>query len=175
MSRRAILLILLLSILLVACRSPQEPDPTSEPAEEIPDTPLPTLPALLPAPTRDEAYPAPTADDAYPGPGTPVVIPTATLPDGYPEPPTPLPTIDPYPGGVAVIAIPAGIQCEDPAFNNLEEALATLEESGLTVLSAKEEELLVCSACNCPTSLHFKVTIPPNELAAALALGWQRQ
>ncbi len=175
MNKRAILLILLLSILLVACRSDQEPEATSEPAEEIPDLPAPTLPALLPAPTRDEAYPAPTEVGAYPGPGEQVVIPTATLPDGYPEPPTPLPTIDPYPGGVAVIVIPAGIQCEDPRFSNLEEALATLEESGLTVLSAEEEELLVCTACNCPTSLHFKVTIPPDELAAALVLGWQRQ
>jgi hypothetical protein len=175
MSRRTILLILLLSILLVACSSAQEPEATSEPIEEIPDTPLPTLPALLPAPTRDEAYPAPTAAGGYPGPDEPAGIPTATPSDGYPAPPAPLPTFDPYPGGVAVVVIAAGIQCEDPLFTNLEEALATLEESGLTVLSAEEEELLVCTACNCPTSLHYKVTIPPDELAAALALGWQRR
>ena len=175
MSIRSSILILIISFLLVACRSTEEPEPTSEPTEEIPDSPPPTLPSLLPAPTRDAPYPAPTTAGAYPGPDQPTAIPTATLPAGYPEPPTPLPTIDPYPGGVAVIAIPAGIQCEDPAFNSLQEALATLEESGITVLSATEEELLVCTACNCPTSLHYKVTIAPEELAAALAIGWQRR
>lgn len=175
MPTRAISIILFLSILLVACNTTQEPEPTSEPVEEGPDTPAPTLPVLQPAPTKDEAYPAPTQDDAYPGPEPQVVFPTATLPEGYPDPPTPLPTRDPYPGGVAVIIIPAGIQCEDPQFNSLEEALATLEEGGLTVLSGSEEELLVCSACNCATPLHYKATISPEDLAAALALGWQRQ
>jgi hypothetical protein len=171
---RSILLILFLSVLLAACQSGQEPTPTSEPTEEIPDSPPPTLPSLLPAPTRDEAYPAPTIDGAYPGPDQPTPIPSTTLPAGYPEPPTPLPTIDPYPGGVAVIIIPAGIQCEDPTFNSLEEAANALDEGGISVLSAEEEELLVCSGCDCPTSLHYKVTIPPEELPAARALGWQR-
>ena len=171
---RSTVLILLIAFVLGACQSTQDPEPTSEPTEEIPDSPPPTLPSLLPAPTRDEAYPAPTTAGAYPGPDQQTPIPTATFPAGYPEPPTPLPTIDPYPGGVAEILIPAGIQCEDPVFNSLEEAIATLDENGISVLSSGQEELLVCTACNCPTSLHYKATIPPEELPAARALGWLR-
>jgi hypothetical protein len=175
MSRKAILLILLLSILLAACEVTQEPEPTSEPTEERPDSPPPTLPSLLPAPTRDEAYPGPGELDGYPGPDEPAGIPTTTLPEGYPGEPTPFPTVDPYPGGVAVIVIPAGLQCEEPVFTSLEEALATLEGSGIIVLSSEEEEMAVCAACGCPTSLHYKATIPPEDLNAALAIGWQLQ
>ncbi|UCG23290.1 MAG: hypothetical protein JSW55_14185 [Chloroflexota bacterium] len=151
---------LLVAATLVACSGDSEVTPTEEtpPAEE---TAMP------------EAYPVeePTAmATAYPA----QIVPTIPQSDaGYPIP-EPLPTKDPYPGGLAVILHPVGQQCEVPTFPELADATAALEDAGITVMAAEKIALDVCAACSCPTSEHYRVQISPDDLLKAIELGWTR-
>jgi hypothetical protein len=161
------IIILLVGLLfLVACGSGGQ-EPTAEPS------PIATLPAPLLATVPPKATDAgPPTPAGYPAPADGDI--GAPKPPGYPEPPSVEPTLDPYPGGFAVIQIAAGIQCEDPLFPDLDSATAALEQAGIMVQEAEEMQLMVCESCSCPTSTHYRVLIHPAELDAALALGWQR-
>ncbi len=152
-------------IFLAACSSGRQ-EPTTEPTSPATSA----TPILATVPPKSTAVSLPTAA-SYPPPADDIGAPE---PPGYPEPPSALPTLDPYPGGFAVIQLPAGIQCEEPLFPTLESATGVLEQAGILVQEAEEIELLVCESCSCPTSTHYRVLIHPAELDAALALGWQR-
>ncbi len=149
-------------VFLAACGGGRSDSPaTSSPS----DGPLPALN------TPDSGGELPTAtvsNPSYPGP--------PTLGAGYPEPPTPLPTRDPYPGGMAVIVHPLGEQCsDDPFYADVDDAVEQLEAEGIKVLGSEEVDLVVCSACGCPTSTHIQLQISPDDLAKAESLGWRRE
>lgn len=153
-------LIAIIVVLVLAGCGPADdgengPDPTREEGE-----PLPTE-VLLPTtePGRDTAYPPPTQ----------------VQPDAYPSPSGPEELPDPYPAGLAALILPAGSQCEDKAYPDLASALQPLEEAGVEVRAATTVDLVVCAACGCPTSEHYRVQIDRADLDTALDLGWQRE
>lgn len=151
-----------LFFLLAACSNVAQ-GPTEEPSEV--DSVTPTAPTVETVTPDEEGYPAPSSEESSPEPAGQ---------EGYPPPSEPLPTRDPYPGGVAFIEHPAGLQCEDPIYPDLRSAEAALEEAGITIQNAEAVELVVCQACGCPTSLHYRISIDPADLDSALSLGWQR-
>ncbi|MGD2049877.1 MAG: hypothetical protein PVH03_10285 [Chloroflexota bacterium] len=155
-------IVLGLFFLLAACSNVTQ-GPTEEPSEV--DSATPTAPALETDTPDEVGYPAPGSEESYPEPAEQ---------EGYPPPSAPVPTRDPYPGGVAFIEHPAGLQCEDPNYPDLRSAEAALEEAGIEIQSAEAVELVVCQACGCPTSLHYRISIDPADLNTALSLGWQR-
>ncbi len=156
--KRAALLTLIAAFLLVACGGSQNGEtPTGEPQDSLlpadPDVATPTAPTLLPD------YPAP-----------------ATVASGYPEPPIPPATRDPYPGGILVMIRPMGEQCaQAPDYESAEDAVDELEAEGIEVLEFEEVDLIVCSACGCPTSKHIRVTLDPDDWTRAVSLGWRRE
>ncbi len=149
----------LLIVLLSACGG-SDSSSTETPSEE-------QLPGLDSPEPGGSAPTAGVSDPSYPAPPTRV--------PGYPPPATLIPRFDPYPGGRAIILHSLGEQCADDAFfAGAADAVEQLEAEGIRVLGAEEVDLLVCSACGCPTSTHIRLEINPDDLAAALALGWQR-
>lgn len=111
--------------------------------------------------------PTPTIEEADPTPDN----------DGYPAPPT-----QPASGGYPVEAAegwvirPAGEQCADNlAYPSADSAVADLEAAGVTVLAVEETELVVCEACGCPTSTHYRALIAGEDMVTAFSLGWQRE
>jgi hypothetical protein len=112
----------------------------------------------------------------------PTVRPTPTVeeqePDGYPAQPTTDPAA-PYPAASDAetwVIRPAGEQCaESVAYPTPESAVAQLEEAGVTILAVEEIELIVCEACGCPTSAHYRVLLAGDDLSTAFALGWDRE
>ncbi len=159
-------IILLVGLLLLSACSSGGQEPTAEPTLEA-TSPVPVV-ATVPPKATEVGPPTPAG---YPAPANDIGAPE---PPGYPEPPSIEPTVDPYPGGFAVIQHSAGVQCEDPLFPDLDSAIAALEQAGIKVQEGEEMQLLVCESCSCPTSTHYRVLIHPAELDAALALGWQR-
>jgi hypothetical protein len=149
--------------LLVACSSSSDVEPTSNPEPTLTAKPVETS---IPLPTlTSPAYPPPV-----------ITAPDPTLlPEGYPAPPVPPPTLDPYPGGVVWIVLPVGLQCEEPENTDIQLAIDTLKEAGVTVLSSEQISLEVCQACGCPTSGHYRAQIDPSGLSTALSLGWNRE
>jgi len=119
-----------------------------------------------------EATPIPA--DGYPPP-PPTPIPS---PEGYPGPPTPFPTVDPYPAGELIwIVRPVGEQCADAEsseVSDLQEAVAELAAAGVPVESSGTVDLVVCAACGCPTSTHYRVQIQAANFSRAESLGWVR-
>lgn len=161
---------LILLLLLAAC-GPAAADPTSAPNEPLPARSTPTSdPALLPGANAPQVE----------SPGYPPPLPTATpLPDGYP---LPTPTADPYPAGATTdttaILRPLGEQCTDAntyQYANTQEARAALTAAGITVLNVTTVELMVCEACGCPTSTHYRAEIAATDLSKATALGWTQE
>ncbi len=154
---------LLLVVLLGAC-GPSVPPDTPDGADEGQD------PALEEAPTSTplglpEGYPAPD----------PVVMETPALPADYPAPPTPLPTVDPYPGGLAWVLRPVGIQCEEgtaPGYGDLRETVATMTAAGIEVVDAQMTDMMVTAVCGGPTSAHYRLHINADDLPTAVSLGW---
>ena len=141
--------IILAAILLSACGGS---DSRGSSEEQRPASGAPT------AAVSNPSYPAPPTRDP-----------------SYPAPATPFPTVDPYPGGVAVIVHPLGEQCSDDAFfTDAADAADQLEAEGIQVLGVGEVDLGVCSACGCPTSAHVRLEINPDDLAVARSLGWSR-
>jgi len=124
------------------------------------------------APATPAGYPAPTLVQGYPEPPTP--LPTL---EGYPELPTAAPLVGGYPAGTTFWVLhPAGAQCEEPlTYPDLESATSALQEAGVTPLAAEEADLLVCEACGCPTSRHYRVQIDVADLGQAESLGWSRE
>ncbi len=150
--------------------------------ETTPET-APTVPvnndngdALQAAPDTQPTYTAVPIDqgndkalEAYPS----ELLPAATaLPDDYPAP---LPTVNAYPGGLAWIQHPAGIQCEEsilPGYETLEDARATVEAAGIRVKEAEIIDIPVAQQCGKPTSVHYRLQIPAEDLQTSLSLGW---
>jgi hypothetical protein len=156
------LLFALLLLLLAACNSDtNEPDITPEA----------TQPAALPT-TDSGSYPAPDLmvstplPDAYPvNPIVPVVPETTSPYPGYPG----------AEGETIWIVRPLGQQCVDPTtyvYPDLATAAAALTSAGVTVLASEELALMVCEACDCPTSEHFRVLINSSDYGLAEPLGW---
>lgn len=151
--------------------------------------------AAAPTPAPDSGQPArstPTSDpsllnnNANTGGqnnlvGYPPPPPTATpYPENYPVPPTP-PPHNPYPAaetgesGVVWILHPLGMQCADTStfkYANQQAARADLTAAGITVSQMETVELMVCQACDCPTSTHYRAQINGADLNKAIALGW---
>lgn len=154
MTKRFLLLLTgLLAFLLVACNSG-----TAEPEVTAP-------PSLTPIPTHE--------DTGYPGP-----VANTPVPDGYPAVPTVPAAPVGYPDAAANliwVIRPLGQQCVDPAtytYPDLSTAIAALTEAGVAVLTAEEVALVVCEACDCPTSEHFRVQIYATDLPKVEPLGW---
>ncbi len=133
---RPVMLMLILVLLLSACRRAPEPSPTTAPTSTVAatDTQQPTeepsatqaaatLTATLgatpyPAATTSQPSPDIPADTAYPGPSTPFPSPTSPYPgpptpfpsptSPYPSPPTPFPSpTSPYPVPSPGLPLPA--------------------------------------------------------------------
>ena len=143
-----------------------------------------------PAPDEDGAdeVEEPTATTVAPVTAT-VVAPATATPEAYPLQPAPTPVPDDYPAAPATIAPPTaypaderisilrplGNQCQDEEayrYATLEEAVTDLEEAGVEVFASEMTSLMVCEACDCPTSEHFQAEILRANLTAAQALGW---
>lgn len=109
-----------------------------------------------PTPTVEESTPAP--DDGYPP-----AQPTAPAPE--------------YPAEAATegwVIRPAGEQCADTlAYPDSNSAVTDLEQAGIEILAVEETELLVCEACGCPTSAHYRVLLAAGDIPTAISLGWQ--
>ena len=175
MKKLFVVMILLAAVMLAACSSGGDDEATEEPGDNTP-----ALPEATPADSGSDGtdddgdepgsdgYPGPLDDSGYPAP----LLPTPVSP-GYPAPSL-VPTVDAYPGGFAILIRPAGVQCEDPLFADMDAAVAELEGAGIGVREASRFEMMVCQACGCPTSEQFRVLIDPADLDAALLLGWAR-
>lgn len=170
MKKSLLPLIILLALLIAGCAVDRSEQASPEPGDDGPDLPAVTEPApATETPDQDvqDGYPGPD-QNGYPAPSLPT-----PFPPGYPAPVIE-PTIDPYPGGLAIVVLPAGQQCQEPTYPDQASALATLEDAGILVREISEVELMVCEACTCPTSLHYRALINPEDIALALSLGWQR-
>lgn len=127
--------------------------------------PAATAPAMPTAEPLPEDYPPPAPLEP-------------TYPPDYPAPPTPMPTVNPYPGGMIWIIRPVGIQCEDgtaPGYGDLRESVATLTAAGLRVVDSEIVELMVTTSCGSPTSAHYRIQINADDLDSALSMGWDRE
>ncbi len=169
------LLLLLAMLLLAACNSAPPPaqDNTPPPAAVA----TATTPALMPAPTAAEDSAVPSTPDptgaAYPDPAEGETAAPAN--DPYPVPPSPMPTVDPYPGGLVWVIRPVGTQCEPeipPGYGTLNEAVATLYAAGVSVQASETIELPVTTACGSPTSEHYRVQIGADHLSVVEEMGW---
>ena len=129
---------------------------------------------LTPPPVSEPIQPegADGGEDSYPGPALPT---PTTLPEGYDVPPT-TPALNPYPeasGSLIWVLKPVGEQCaEAPATPELQTAVADMVALGIPVEASEMTDLIVCSACGCPTSAHFRLQIDSVYLGNAEALGW---
>jgi len=167
MKKFTVLIIFLLSLVLVACGS------------SIPTTTRPAIEnnnngQIRPTPTSDIRLAEPT-DLPIPYPGAP---PTAVhQPASYPAPQV-IPTTNPYPekGSTVWVLHPVGVQCEEDAtgkYKSEQNVEAGLIAAGITVYDVTTTELMVCTACGCPTSIHYRAEIDEADLDKALSLGWE--
>lgn len=162
------------TLLMVACGTAPPAGtgltPSPQPQEDAAEPALQDAPTAVSQPTA-EPLPA-----GYPG-SEPAPPPQPTYPPDYPGPPTVMPTVDPYPGGMAWIIRPVGVQCEEgttPGYGDLAEAEATLTAAGIRVADAEMIELIVPTSCGSPTSAHYRLQIEAEDLNSALSLGWER-
>lgn len=137
-------------------------------------TPSPTETVTAPGPTATIRLQATETPEEYPA------LPAATpIPGDYPANPTPQLRPTGYPAETSVWVIrPLGRQCVDPEtyeYADLEAAVNALQEAGVDVMASGTTELVVCQACDCPTSEHFRVQIDARHLSLAESLGWQRE
>ena len=149
--KKTFLFLLLLSTLglLVACGG-------TEDSEE------PTVaPRATPVDNQDpDKAPQPTVTPAdYPSP--PAAVATQ-LPEGYDM------------GNTLVWIIhPAGQQCvEELTYPDIQSAMNDLTEAGVTVLAGETLNMMVCEACDCPTSEHYRLQINQRDVETATGLGW---
>jgi hypothetical protein len=158
---------------------PTDPDisETENAPEAVPEeTQAPPVEATEAQSQPDVSEPSePAREDGYPPP--PPALPTA---EGYPEPPPPAATVDPYPeavDGFIWMLLPVGIQCEDDAsqYNDLQDAVAGLTAVNASTGQSEIIELMVCSACGCPTSAHYRVQVSVTDVTTARSLGWERE
>lgn len=146
MRKHSLLLLIFMAMVLAACNGAAvDEEPTARPTPTIAEE----------APTTDgEGYPAQPTPEA-PAAGYPAAGEGEELTEGW-------------------VVLPAGEQCaEELAYPSADDAVAALEEAGVTILSVEETELVVCEACGCPTSAHYRVLVSGEDMATALSLGWQ--
>jgi hypothetical protein len=165
MKKHSLFVLLLFSFVITACGS-------SLSTETRPESENNNL-APRPTPTT-ENHTSESIETNIPYPGAPP--PTTSLPEGYPAPQV-IPTYDPYPAGESTVWVlyPVGIQCEDAAgstYTSEQEVVSGLTAAGITVHNVTTTELMVCTACGCPTSAHYRAEIDANQLDALIALGW---
>ena len=168
--------LLLIAIIGVACGPAVETDePSIEPTASETEGVLEVMTQPAPNPLATEPAPQPDAPEAYPS--QPTAVP---LTEGYPAPAAPIATIDPYPeaiDGFIWMLLPVGVQCEDDTstYNDLQDAVAGLTAVSVQTNQTEITELMVCSACGCPTSAHYRVQVSVDDVNAAQALGWKRE
>ena len=169
MKKFTVLLVFLFILVTTACGS--SIPTTTRPANESNDTNQ-----ARPTPTSESSVPESTdLPIPYPGAAATAVINSNSA--DYPAPQE-YPTIDPYPAesGTAWVVYPVGIQCEDAAaskYQSEQDVQAGLTAAGITVHDVTTTELMVCSACGCPTSIHYYVEINTSDLNKAISLGWE--
>lgn len=165
MKRHYVLLSTLLALALGACQSaapaPEgtEPPPASPTTSEMVETPS----SAAPVPERTA-----TPGD-YPARPT-----TAASESAYPAAPEESAPPSAYPADEPVwVVFPQGEQCADEStYTSLSEAVSALEEAGVNVISSETVELMVCQACGCPTSEHYRVQISGEDVPTVRSLGW---
>ncbi len=164
-------LFVLMLFLLAACgpKQPESVEPTAVPPTTAPaENPRPTVTNV-----PNDGYPAPDANSN--ADGYPVMAETA-VPDDYPVIDyEALPTRDPYPDSdeYVWVAIPMGEQCSEAVtYPTEQDAADSLMEEGVAVYGTKTIELMVCTACGCPTSTHFLMQILATDEVQAEELGW---
>lgn len=155
---------------------------TPPPASDLEDSSVPEqsdeglrIAATPTSEAAEEGDPAPitTPEEAYP-----VIVPTPTIMDeDYPAPPSPVPPSegDAYPSteNAVWVLFPVGEQCSDASrYPDLVTAVADLTAAGITIYESEVTDLIVCSACGCPTSAHYRVSIDDAQLETAQALEW---
>ena len=172
MKKLTILLILLFTLATTACSSTisTETRPSNE-VENRNQGPRPT-------PTTDNRASESTEPGVpYPG-GIPETPPTVTpYPEGYPAPPE-IPTQVSYPADEDTVWMlhPVGVQCEDAAgskYQSEQDVIAGFTAAGITVHEVTTTELMVCTACGCPASAHYRAEINATDIDKAVALGWE--
>jgi hypothetical protein len=162
------LTLLLFALLTTACSAAlstetRPPESTNEPTE---------VPRATPT-TEIQATQATQPGVPYPG-LPPTAIPA---PEGYPAASQQIPADDAYPDATKTVWVlhPLGVQCEGAAeskYKDEQAVAATLTAAGITVQEVTTTNLMVCQACGCPTSIHYRVQIPAIDLKKALSLGW---
>lgn len=168
MKKFSIFSIFLFLFALTACGSSipttMAPENESDSSNQVRPTPT-----SMNHPVESTALPVP-----YPGaPATAVPI-----KEGYPAAQEIYPTIDPYPVGESStvwILHPVGVQCEDSSsskYQSEQDVKAGLTAAGITVNNVATVDLMVCQACGCPTSIHYRAEINESNLDKAIALGW---
>lgn len=184
MKKRIILLAVLLLMLavcgLAACGPsvPSTTGATAVPNATQPARPSPTSdPSLL---NNNNNTPDGQADtDGYPPPAptvAPSSYPIPTLPTPLPEPADAYPATDP--AGTVWVLHAQGQQCVDAStfkYPTLQDARAGLVAAGLTVYDVQTVSMIVCQACNCPSSTHYRALIAASDLDKAIALGWMEE
>ena len=179
------LLLILTVLLIAACGTAPPAQPASTPTDTAGEGD--TAPALAPIEAAEPvevvatavlapptAEPLPEVDP--PSPQEPPELP-ALDPD-YPAPPTLVAVDDPYPGGMAWIIRPVGIQCEEgtaEGYGDLHEAIVTLTAAGMIVTGSGMIELPVTASCDSPTSAHYRLQIPSADLDTAVSMGWEKE
>jgi hypothetical protein len=165
-------------------------EPTPAPDEEpYPANDIFPRPTVTPVPD-DETYPAPDEQteelEAYPPPRTPVEPeayppPSDSDSDAYPPPP-PTPAQESYPDPESAatdliwVIRPVGEQCAaETDYADLQAAVADLIAIGVHVETSETIDLIVCQACGCPTSAHFRAQIPASDFSDAEQLGWLQE
>lgn len=170
MKRIYILLSIALGLGLGACQG-------SSPVPE--ETEAPPAP-----PTASESTETPSAAPAAPEetatPNDYPAQPTASSPEsGYPAAPEEAAPSAAYPPGEPVwVLYPLGEQCADEstfAYASLQEAVSALEDAGVNVLSSETVDLMVCQACGCPTSEHYRIQILGEDVQTIRSLGWRTE
>jgi hypothetical protein len=176
MKKRSLLLIFWLFV-LVACGPAVAPE-TAVPNATSPARPTPTSdPSLLNNNNN-------TSDGQADMVGYPPPPPTPA-PVSYPDAaaPTPLPApADAYPAadqaGTVWVMHAQGQQCVDAStfkYPTAQDARAGLVAAGITVYNLETVSMMVCQACNCPTSIHYRAQIAADDLEKAVALGWSEE
>ena len=166
---------LLVLILSVACGPAVTNDEPSADSETEGVLEVVTQPANGPPAATLEPAPQPDAPEGYPAQPTAVPI-----TEGYPAPSEPIATINPYPDavdGFIWMLLPVGVQCEDDAntYTDIQDAVAGLTAVAVHTNQTEITELMVCAACGCPTSAHYRVQVSVEDVGAAQALGWNRE
>lgn len=154
---------------------------TIDPTAETEDAARPTITPLPTAETEE--------DGGYPAPPTS----QTPLPEGYPAKPT---AVSPYPAPVteseilpqpevdfatlpsdtetAWVVAPSGVQCEPESsqFKDIVAAVEALNEVDVDVYDGVTESRIVCAACGCPESTHYRLLIEKAKVDIATDLGF---